>query len=113
MQAFGGAGHSTRVTSRPGDVVDIFCLLGRVLVVVFARVFFISPDYKYSQCRKVSEYQFHITANTANFFISQKSKKVNLPILAVLGGFCMAGSRDVFNFFISPDDRYSQRRKSR
>ena len=29
--------------------------------------FFISPYYKYSQCRKVSEYQFHITANTANF----------------------------------------------
>jgi len=23
---------------------------------------------------------------------------VNLPILAVLGGFCMAGSRDVLNF---------------
>ena len=67
----------------PGDVVDIFCLLGRVLVVVFAQVFFISPDYKYSQCRKVSEYQFHI-CNTANFFISQKSKRVNLPISAVL-----------------------------
>jgi len=32
---------------------------------------------------KVSEYQFHI-CNTANFFISQKSKGVNLPISAVL-----------------------------
>ena len=35
----------------PGDVVDIFCLLGRVLVVVFA-AFFISPDDRYSQRRK-------------------------------------------------------------
>ena len=48
---------------------------------------------------KVSEYQFHI-CNTANFFTNQKSKKVNLPISAVLGGFCMAGSRDVLNFFL-------------
>jgi len=32
---------------------------------------------------KVSEYQFH-TCNTANFFTSQKSKRVNLPISAVL-----------------------------
>ena len=36
--------------------------------------FFISPDYKYSQCRKVSEYQFHI-CNPANFFTSQKSTR--------------------------------------
>ena len=32
---------------------------------------------------KVSVYQFHI-CNTANFFTSQKSKRVNLPISAVL-----------------------------
>ena len=32
---------------------------------------------------KVSEYQFHI-CNTANFFTSQKSKRVNLLISAVL-----------------------------
>jgi len=32
---------------------------------------------------KVSEYQFHI-CNTANFFTSQKSQRVNLPISVVL-----------------------------
>jgi len=33
---------------------------------------------------KVSEYQFHIICNTANYFTSQESKRVNLPISAVL-----------------------------
>ena len=84
----------------PRDVVDIFCLLGRVLVVVFARVFlFHQITISIVNVGKVSEYQFHI-CNTASFFTSQKSKRVNLPISAVLGGFCMAGSRDVLNYFL-------------
>ena len=69
----------------PGDVVDIFCLLDRVLVVEFAAFFLFHQITSIVNVGKVSEYQyqFHI-CNTANFFTSQKSKRVNLPISPVL-----------------------------
>ena len=71
----------------PRDVVDIFCLLGRVLVVVFARVFFISPDYKYSQCRK-SQWISVPHMQHCQFFHKSKIKKAKFTHL---GGSSVKG----------------------